>query len=77
MSAQPNPLPRPERRHFERATNAEWEHAARSHVQPTPGCWYCVHQAGEHLDHDFLVEGCPDCAENLEYAALLARHRKE
>lgn len=75
MTAQPNPLPRSERRHMERATNAEWEHASAGHTKPTPGCWFCEHKAGEHLDHDFIVEACPDCAENLEYAELLAKYR--
>jgi hypothetical protein len=25
-------------------------------------CWFCQHEPAEHLDHDFLNPGCPDCA---------------
>lgn len=51
-----------------------WAHAEHAKVNLiVKDCWFCHHQAGEHLDHDFIVAKCPDCANNL---AMSARHQQ-
>ena len=68
MSAAANPVPRPFRRGLDIATAEEWHHAQahttvyRADPKTDPDCWFCTHAAAEHLDHDILVPGCPECA---------------
>lgn len=60
----PNPVPRAMRRHsVEWATGEEFSHSDHAKSgSVVKGCWFCHHAPAEHLDHDFLRAGCPDCA---------------
>jgi hypothetical protein len=63
-AAMRNLVPRYARRaSIDLASGAEWDHdsAVRRGVPHLPPCWFCVHEAREHMKHDDLVAGCPDC----------------
>lgn len=67
MSPEANPVPRAERRRsISTATNEEWVHTDRHRERKDPNCWFCTHRGGEHLDHDVLVPGCPDCVADAQ-----------
>ena len=58
-----NPVPREQRRaSLDRASSEEWAHHEHSKSERSfLSCWFCWHDAVEHLDHDWLLEICPDC----------------
>ena len=58
-----NPVLRADRRRsLDNATSEEWTHIDHAKRELSfLSCWFCWHEPGEHLDHDWLIDDCPDC----------------